>query len=218
MNLPLFRWMWRRNLPLLATWPAMLAAGLYVLLEPEPLRADSPPAMFFVMLHSAALAWLSGRFKSGTLAFLYTRGYTRDAIWSHLMLASAASVLAVWLPAALLVWAGARSLVQDRLLLSPIYPLMAPTEWAVPLVWLLAYGLALPAFHYAWIRTAQPLQDWLSPTVMIAAVVMAPMGFCDIHRSAAPWVQWLAVAASVAAGAALAVAARRLHRQLEVRV
>ena len=71
------------------------------------------------------------------------------------------SVLATWLPCAILILTPLRGMYQD-LQLNPWFPLMASTEWPF-LTWaLLVYVMVLPVFHYEWIRSAMPYRGIVS--------------------------------------------------------
>ena len=143
--------------------PTLVAAPValsYVLLTPGVLHWRSPFPALFIVVHSWLLASRLGRLRASDVAFLYTRGYSRDSLWLHTVLASALSALMVWLPGALTVWLGLRSLVQDRAFVSPNFPIMAGLETWAPAIWLAGYITLLPLFHYVWIRAAQPTRGW----------------------------------------------------------
>ena len=145
-------------------------AVFYVLLRPEPLDWPGSPWAAFILVHCLALTWILGRFRSTEFSFIYTRGFSRNRLWAGLIAGTGISAAMVWLPAALVVWLSVRSHLQDVILQNPYFPLMAPTEWWVPLEWLALYALALPVFHYARVRLAMPARDrWAGP--VIAAVV-----------------------------------------------
>ena len=150
----LLRHLMRQLLPV--TLVGLPVACLYVLLWRDVLRWRNEWALVFILIHGLVLTQVLGRFRKGSFGFLYTRGYSRNSIWAHTMLASVLAVLAVWAPAAIIVWTPLRGVAQDALFRSPFFPVMAPREASVPLAWLILYGLLVPAFHYAWIRSAQP--------------------------------------------------------------
>lgn len=213
-KLSLLRWLLRQMLP--ATLVALPPACLYVLLRPGILEWRDGWAGAFVLAHSLWLTRCLGRFASGEFAFLYTRGFSRRALWSHTMLASLLAVLAVWAPAAAIVWTPLRGAVQDVLFRSPFFPIMAPREAPVPWAWLAGYALLLPTFHYEWIRRAQPTRGgaggpFLGVGVIVGAAVIYTEGFRQ------PWFDSLALAAGAAIVGAMLLASARLHRRLEVR-
>lgn len=175
--------------------------------------------MIFIFLHSLAIVGRLGRPSSPAGAFLYSRGYRRDALWGHQMLASLLAVLAVWLPVALLIWTPARAAVQDHFFLNPFFPLMSPREAALPWRWLAFYGLLLPALHYDWIRRAQPVRhsdsgSWLALLVVLAYLTLWNGSGQQLRST--PWFVGLLWGAGAALSLTLLLAGRRLHRELEV--
>lgn len=216
MNLPLLRWLWHRSMPVLTVAAAAPAALLYVLLARERLAWNDTAAFLFIVVHCAAPMIALMRFDRPFAGFLYTRGYTRDAIWSHTLAAWGLVVLAVWLPAALAVWTPLRSLVQDRVFENPNFPMMQPAEAIVPLVWLGMYVLATAACYYNVIRAYQPMRGapsgWLIRlTVLLTAFIVLAT------RSQTGWLVALLVTAGLVASGVLLAASRRLHRRMEVR-
>ena len=114
----------RQALPV--TLGALPVACLYVLLWRGVLGwRDGWPAVF-VVIHARLTMLRLCRFDQGSFAFLYSRGFSRDSIWMHTMLANFLVILAVWTPAAIIVWTPLRGLVQDALFRSPFFPIMAP--------------------------------------------------------------------------------------------
>jgi hypothetical protein len=214
LRLFLFYWLWRQMLPV--TVIALPAALAHVLLRSEPLHWRSPWPWTFIFVHSLAIHRVLGRFSSSDFAFLYTRGFSRDQLWSHLIVSTASAVIAVWLPSALAIWVHLRSIVQDQLFKSAYFPVMTPRETWVPLAWAVGYGLFLSTFHYAWIRQAQPTHgqsagNLIAVGVGFFAFTMIGMGF---H---AGWYAWLSGAGVAVAALAMLLGGRRLHRRLEVR-
>jgi hypothetical protein len=193
-------------------------ACLWVLMRRDPLfSGDSDLQAFYILIHCIVIFALQSGAEGSRFGFLYTRGFSRDVLWSHRMLASAVAVLVVWLPAALLAWTGARSWVQDFLYQSPWYPLMAPREAWIPLAWLAVYAGYVPALHYFWIRAAAPARAgndgfWLALAygITLFAVVI------NRNRLIRADFFWPAVGVMTVLAIALLVAGRRLHRRLEV--
>lgn len=213
----LFRFLMRQTLP--ATLVGGLALAVYVLVDGDVL---SPVGIGTLIMLATCLtiAWLLGRVRSGSFAFVYTRGATRDVIWRHKMLASVASLLLAWLPATLMVWLHLRSWVQDVVFRSPNSPVMAPLETLVPLWWLMAAALVLPGLHYAWIRLAQPTAGSRSGLFVAAAVlalVPASLGFIRPGWGAWDWRKVAILLLCFVMAGALLLAGWRLHRQMEVR-
>jgi hypothetical protein len=89
------------------------------------------------------------------LPFLYSRGYSRNAIWFHHVLAAITSACFVLIPAATAVIGPMRSKIQE-LKGNPAYPFVAERDIAVLPAWIIAYAIAFAALHYAWIRLKQP--------------------------------------------------------------
>ena len=56
-----------------------------------------PRAAVFILIHSVAITFILGRVRSRSFAFIYTRGFSRDVLWLHKMLASVVSVFVAWL-------------------------------------------------------------------------------------------------------------------------
>ena len=207
-------WLARQLLPV--TIVALPGALIYLLLHSEPLHWRDPWPWVFIFAHCLAIQATLGRFQSSGFAFLYCRGFGRDVLWSHLVIATALAVMAVWLPAALTIWAGLRSVVQDRVFESPYFPIMMPRETWVPLAWLVGYAVFLSVFNYAWIRQAQPTRgrsagNFIAAGVLVFSFIMINMGF---H---APWYAWLSSVCVGGVVLAMLVGAWRLHRRLEVR-
>jgi hypothetical protein len=207
--------LWRQALP--ATLVGGLGLGLFSLAWPDVLTPREPWPVLIMLTQCLLLTVLLGRFETPSFAFLYSRGYSRDALWGHMMLTSALSVLAAWLPAGLIVWTGLRSLLHDRLLHSPYFPIMAPREVLVPLVWLGLYLLLVPAFHYAWIRRAQPTKGRQGGNFAIVGLLAALLVGFDMVYYLDGWFAWLSGVLYVAVVACLVIGGRLLHRSLEVR-
>ena len=194
----------------------MLPIGcLYVLLVRKPLSWQDPWLALFVILHSIGIAACLGRFRSPAFAFIYTRGYSRDALWSYKMLSTVLSFISVWLPMALIVWLSIRCALQDKIFKSPYFPIMSMREVSVPWIWLIGYVLLLSLFHYVWIRRAQPMRGgndviFLAVGVVIAMIVIMPFSW---HPQ---WFRMLIYILSAVIVIVTLVAGWRLHRTMEV--
>ena len=212
----LLRIYWRQSLP--ATVMGVLSLTIYVLLRQDVMIWRDPLPLYLVGLQCLFLAWLLGRFNTPAFAFLYSRGYSRDQLWGHLMLASLISALAAWLPAALIVWTGLRSHLFD-LLENPYFPVMAPLETMAPLAWLVFYLTLIPIFHYVWIRLAQPTRGRLGGLIASSAMLLAFAMSFDIVRASFinEWFVWLAGLTFAATSLCTLYGGRTLHRFLEVR-
>jgi hypothetical protein len=194
---------------------ALPVGCLYVMFTREVLTWQNPWIALFVLAHSIAIAFCLGRFGSPSFAFLYTRGYSRDELWLHKMLGTALSALMVWLPISLMLWLGIRSLVQDKMFVSPYFPIMMMREAPVPWFWLGGYAILLPLFHYVWIRRAQPLRGE-NGVVLLAIGVVVVIGTLMLFRWHPQWFRTLIYALSAVMIVTTLVAGQVLHRNLEV--
>ena len=211
----LLRYLLRRTLAIHVIIKPVLCLWAYTLLSGDVLTWHDPWPALFVLVHSLILAWVLSPYRPGEFAFLYSRGYSRDALWGHAMLAGLASILVVWLPAALFVWTGLRSYLHDRVFESANFPVMAPLETSVPLVWLAGYVLLAAVFHYAWIRRAQPTTGGHGATFLAAGLLACLFTvFCVAPRE--PWLIWLFCTAEAVVVVSSLMAGWRLHRRLEV--
>lgn len=194
---------------------AVLIGGLYVLFSREPLSWDNPWLSLFVLVHSIAIAFYLGRFRSASFSYLYTRGYTRDLLWGHKMLSTIIAVLLVWLPMGLIVWTPVRSIVQDKLFISPYFPIMAGREAAVPFIWLGGYAIFLPMFHYVWIRRVQPTRGGDGSVLLAIGMVIVTwtLGSFRWHQD---WFKVLVLVLAIVIIATNLAAGFLLHRKLEV--
>jgi hypothetical protein len=210
----LLRWLVTQTFPVLII--ALPLGCVSALMARGPLEARDPYFALFVAVHSLALVSRLARFRSPDFAFLYERGFGRNTLWAHTMLATAVAILLVWLPMALIVWTPLRGLVQDVVFRSPFYPLMRPREVSVPWVWLGLYAVVLPVLHYEWIRRAHPTRGGAAGSFITAGLVLVALTLFNMpfqHE----WFGWLVLVASVTLAATALAASRRLHRHLEIR-
>lgn len=206
-------WMFFREV-LPATMIALLIACRHVLFVRDVLSWRNPQMALLVLGHSIAVASLLGRYRSRGFAFVYTRGYTRDELWLNKMSATGLSVLAVWLPVALIVWLPIRSSVQE-LFGSGYFPIMMQREAIVPWLWLAGYAILLPLFHYVWIRRAQPFRGGNGVVLLAIGVVVVIgtlMRFC-LHYH---WFRMLCCVLAGIMAVTTLVAGRILHRTMEI--
>ena len=213
---PLFWWQARQIRGI--TVVALILASTYTMHEANVLRFSLHGiAPYFILAHSLLIAWRLGRTQHRTFGFLYTQGYARSALWLHTMLASAASVLVVWLPTAIAVWSDLRSHYQAGLG-NQSFPLMAAAERPYVLWCLLAYAVLLPVFHYAWIRGAQASREPIAGVFLAMCVVVTALSIWNaVKVPLMPvWTQWLMAGGMVIAAASLLIGGRRLHRSTEV--
>jgi hypothetical protein len=213
IKMSLLKMMTRQCLP--ATLIGLPIACFYVLVTRGPLDWTNPWMGLFILAHSTAVAFCLGRYRSPGLAFLYTRGYSRDELWTNKILATVLAVLAVWLPVALIVWLPVRSRVQDVLFRSPYFPIMMMREVSVPWAWLAGYAFLPPLFHYVWIRRAQPLAGG-DGVVLLAIGTVIAVGIFMLFGWLPRWfwtVLWILAAAITVTNL---VAGFLLHRKIEV--
>ena len=196
---------------------ALPVGCLYVLFTREVLIWQNAWLGLFVLAHSIAIAVCLGRFRSRGFAFIYTRGYSRDALWGHKMLVTVLAVFSVWVPMVLVLWLGFRSSFQDVVYQSPYFPIMAIREAQVPWVWLAGYGILLPLFHYVWIRRAQPMRGGNGVAMLAVGVVFAIITLMSF-RWHPVWFRVVMWSASAIIVGATLLGGRLLHRQLEVHV
>lgn len=213
IKMSLLKMMMRQCLP--ATLIGLPMACFYVLLTRKPLDWANPWMGLFVLAHSVAIVFSLGRYRSPGFAFLYTRGYSRDELWFHKLLATALTVLAVWLPLALIVWLPIRRNVQDMLFRSPYSPIMMIREVSVPWAWLAGYAILLPLFHYVWIRRAQPLAGG-DGIVLLAVGTVVVIGIFMLFNGLPHWFWMLLWALAAVVIATNLVAGLLLHRTVEV--
>ena len=193
-----------------------LAIGcLYVQYTREPLDWHNPWIALFILVHSVGISVCMGQFRSASFAFLYTRGYSRDQLLVHKMLATVLCVLAVWLPISLIVWTPVRSFVQDKLFASPYFPIMAQREAAVPWFWLAGYMLLLPLFQYVWIRRAQLMRGGNGAVLLAVGMVIVIVTLMSFRRHQ-DWFKILMLVLSIISITTSLIAGFLLHRKLEV--
>lgn len=201
------------------TFPATLIAlpviCLFVLFYRDILSWQNPWISLFILIHSILITATLGRFRSAPFAYIYTRGYSRDRLWTHKMLSTVLSVLVVWLPAALIVWLPARSVVQDKMFLSPYFPLMMTREASVPWFWLFGYAILLPMFHYVWIRRGQPTRGGNGAVLLAIAVVIAATTLMTFRWHPEWFTTLIWIVSAVMVSTALA-GGFLLHRSLEI--
>ena len=212
---PLFFWIFR-PLSLLTLISSSLATA-YVLLHDKPLEFFVDDyVLLFVFFHSFLISRMIGRVRSESFAFLYSQGFSRNFLWWHVWLATFASVLATWLPCALLILTPLRSQYQDWML-NPWFPLAAGTEWRFLTQSLLCYGMLLPLFHYEWIRSSMPFQGRLNGHLLVIAYFV-----CGLYLWEKFW--WVGTDLSrtclfigfISVSGILGLFGRWLHKRLEV--
>lgn len=211
----LLGFMWRQALP--ATILGGACLGLYTVVYPKVMTfRDVWPALF-LYVQCVLLAILLGNYRTPAFAFLHSRGYSRNTLWGHLMLTSGLSILASWLPTALIVWSGLRSFVRDRMFRSPYFPVMGPLENHIPLVWLTLALLFITSLHYVWIRHAQPTRRGGDARLMVAGILAAVLvAYYTVHHFGG-WFGWLTGGLYVLVVTCLIWGGRVMYRSVEVR-
>jgi len=188
---------------------------IFSLFYRDVLTWQNPWMSFFVLVHSIAIVSCMGRFRSRSFAYIYTRGYSRDELWCNKMIASFISVLIVWLPVGLFIWYPVRSTIQDKMFMSPYFPLMMIREATVPLFWLFGYAVLVPLFHYVWIRRAQPTRGSNGAVLLAISVVIAALTLMTFRWHPA-WFKMVIWTASSVMIAAASVGGLLLHRNVEI--
>lgn len=211
----LFKWQLRTAAPALVAAPI---AALWVLLVREPLFGQIFAPGLFIFVHSALIAATVGRYRTPSFAFLHSRGFDRQELFGHTMLAVSLLALAAWFPAALLVWSGARAGL-GNLFGSPYQPIMWSREIWTPLWWLAGYICASPLCHYVWIRQAHQRRARNDANWFFAALVIALFCFHNVPnramRDSIVYQSALLVGGVVISGLIFWLS-HRLHRQMEI--
>lgn len=193
---------------------AFVAACLYVLFKREPLGGHPLWPWLFMAVHAGKIAFDLAR--PASTSFLYGRGFPRGTLWGHTTLAAFLSAMTAWLPAAMLIWTGARSALQAALW-NPFYPLFASYDMPVPWIWALGYLTALPVFLYVYVRRAQPTRRNEAGDALALAYIAAAFVLTINAYSNGRLVQNIFIGAAVALTLTLLWGARRLQRTMEVR-
>ena len=199
-------------------WPvnatALMVSVCFILLYPKYFLWNKGWTTMFILIHCIAITFVLGRLQNRSFGFIYTRGYTRDELWVHKMLASAVSALCVWGATGLLIGFGARSSLQD-LFQNPYIPIMAEREMSAVWFWLFGYALLLPLFHYVWIRKAQPTKSSGNGMLLAVGAVIAAVTLIGNRYHA----HWFAQLCWVVGGVIILtcmISGFFLHRTLEV--
>jgi hypothetical protein len=195
------------------TMPSTLLMTGYVLVTPDLLNESSVLPIWFAIVHSTLLSWMTARFHSPATAFLYTRGFSRDRLWVHRTLSQLICVVVVWLPACLVVWLGLRSAFQDQVLRSAYYPVFRGADAFASLRWLGIHVLLLGLLQYGPIRRAQPTCDRDSG-YLIALAFLVFVNFAVATRI--PWASALMISGVAICLLVLVYGSWRLHRRIEI--
>jgi len=199
-----------------ATLVALPVAVLYALFAPKHLGLGTGWQTMFILGHSIAVAFTLGRFRTREFGYLSSRGYGKDALWAHTMLASLAGILIVWLAASLVIWLGIRSAVQD-LLESPYYPnIMEPRDNLVPWAWLAIYIFTLPFVHYAWMRETIAAPGGTGGKVLAVLVVLGVVSVLERRSMDPPGLRYIILTIAAGAWLVILLGSRLVHRRMEV--
>lgn len=193
---------------------AMIVSVCFILLYPNYFLWNNAWASLFILAHCITITFVLGRVHSGPFAFIYTRGFSRDVLWMHKMIASIVSALLVWLPVALIMGLGGRSALQN-LFQNPYFPIMAQREMSAVWFWLFGYALLLPLFHYVWIRKAQPAKSAGNGMLLAVGAVIAVITLISNRYHA----HWFAQFCWIVGGVIILtcmISGFFLHRTLEV--
>ena len=215
INKELLRWQLRQTLPVICV--SVPLAVLYVLQACERLqfRFESL-AMIFVVVHCLAITWRLGRTSLPEFRYLYSQGYSRDALFAHMMLASLLALLAVWIPVGLLIYLPIRASVQAAAG-NPWFPFAAWTERAFVWRWFLASLTLLPALHYAWIRASLARKGVESGYILAAATVLASsILWSNSAHASQNETYWTGAFALLASAGTLLIGGWMVHRRIEV--
>lgn len=190
-----------------------IAMALAVLLPRDPLTSREPLPLFFLIVLAIACA---GLVIGCAHRYTMTRGFSSDCVWAHVILAGLIALVVSLLPPALVLWTGFRSFYQEHVRQNPLYPLMAPTEMMLPLVWLVAGVFLLTTALFAAIRVAQPTRSRGAAPLFFVAIAMALLTVAELFAFADGWQLWLILAATAVVTLSLLLSSRHLHRSLEV--
>ena len=213
LSRPLLWWYFRSAW--FVTLPAAIAGIVFTVFYTNRLTELPALAWAFIFAHSALLAQATSRFDSPAAAFLYTRGFSRDQLWTHRVAAHLLCVAVVWLPASLIVWLGLRSSNQDFVVQNPDYPLFRAEDYFVPVGWLVGYLLAMGFVLYAPIRVAHPTRSRGVGHALAYGGLLAGAVLMNLPMHAV-WQSVLAYGSAIAVSIVLLCGSWRLHRQIEV--
>ncbi|OVE77989.1 hypothetical protein BVX99_01010 [bacterium F16] len=135
----------------IATLIATVIAAAYVLFNPTILYWHNDYIWLFCSLHVGLITYLASSNQSPEALFLYSRGISRNRIWSAKVLATALSIAVTWGLALILMVAGVRQAVQDAFL-TPEAMLMPSEEGMFIWHMVVTYCFFLGIYQYAWTR------------------------------------------------------------------
>ncbi|OVE77979.1 hypothetical protein BVX99_01240 [bacterium F16] len=139
----------------IATLVATVIAAAYVLFNPTILYWHNDYIWLFCSLHVGLITYLASSNQSPEALFLYSRGLSRNRIWTAKVLATGLSIAVTWGLALILLLAGVRQAVQDAFL-NPEAMLMPSEEGTFIWCILLMYGYYIAIYHYILVRSRVP--------------------------------------------------------------
>jgi hypothetical protein len=198
------------------TLVAVPVAVAYTILAPGHMGIGAQWQALFIIGYAIAVAVALGRYRTGQFGFLYGRGFGRDSLWFHAVLASIVGVLVVWLAASLVLWLGVRGFVQN-LLESPYYPgIMEPRDALVPWTWLALFLFALPFVHYAWIRAGHAAPGGDGGKILAYLAMLGVLLMLDTRHLDPPGVQRVILAIAAGTWLVILLGSRLVHRRMEI--
>ncbi|OVE77978.1 hypothetical protein BVX99_01235 [bacterium F16] len=187
----------------IATLVATVIAAAYVLFNPTILYWHNDYIWLFCSLHVGLITYLASSNQSPEALFLYSRGLSRNRIWTAKVLATALSLAVTWGLALILMVSGARQAVQDAFL-NPEAILMpfeeGPFIWFILLLYVFYFGLyhcilspdkqglpwplaAVATALVFYVRVnAHHVGCWTPPTVIVIATVFLLVSR-SVHRT-----------------------------------
>ncbi|OVE77991.1 hypothetical protein BVX99_01020 [bacterium F16] len=190
----------------IATLVATVIAAAYVLFNPTILYWHNDYIWLFCSLHVGLITYLASSNQSPEALFLYSRGLSRNRIWTAKVLATALSIALTWGLALILLLAGTRQSIQDAFL-NPeavLFPFEeGPFIWCILLVYLFYFGL----YHYIWVPDEK---DCPWPLALVATALVF---FVKVNTHHAGW--WtLPTVIIIAAG--MLIVSRNVHKTSEL--
>ncbi|OVE77987.1 hypothetical protein BVX99_01000, partial [bacterium F16] len=194
----------------IATLIATVIAAAYVLFNPTILYWHNDYIWLFCSLHVGLITYLASSNQSPEALFLYSRGISRNRIWSAKVLATALSIAVTWGLALILMVSGARQSIQDAFL-NPEAVLFPFEEGRFIWCILLIYGFFFAVFHFLWVRDRVSSSIWNMCWMAIAAVAVV-YGFHITHDAFGIWTAPCVLGFMVS----LLIASRYVHRCIEI--
>ena len=196
---------------------ALLTVVAYVLLRGEAFYASAWKPWLFIYIHSLLLTKALGDFDTSETAYLYTRGFDRNTLWVHRLLAHVIDVLLVWGSATLIIWLGIRSAVQDHVFKNPYYPIFYWEDYFPPLLWLFGYFVLFGICEYAAVRDFYPTVGRTNGFWILAASFYVGVTILfGVFLSS--WQNWLCLGVLSIVTISQLWGASRIHQQVEVRL